>query len=298
MQRRALTATLTLLFCVCAGGCDERSLRQFGDFAAAGTAYVTAAHTFFQDAGVAFIAAGSASLVSARANAEGTQGQDAEYRARLISEDRQAQIYLQNLRTIDLHAALLGKYFAAITDITSGKASQGAAEHVSGLADAIASLNPKIGSIKIGSSDLKSGLAPVTTLAMARFELKALNDEMAKHGKNIDEALALQESAVKAIAQQMQANTDAASFQEEQTRVVAPYIAAGPLPRRWSDDRAAFLQRTAVIDSAEAAEKAIKELHEAYRTLLSSKDTKLDLKALFEAIGQMAGYASAAQSTN
>ncbi len=296
MKRKAFLVFIGIVSIVLAG-CDVRNLAQFGAFAAAGTAYVTAAHTFFQDAGSAYIAATSASLVSERSNAGGAQANDAEYRSNLLRQDEEARTYLANLRQIDLHASLLGQYFLAITNITSGKASQAAAGQVSGLGDAIGNFNPQVGSIKIGPTELKSGLTPATNLAMAHFELKALNDELKRHGPAIDEALSLQELAVRAIAQQMRGNVQSALLEEEQARVVMPYIAPGALPRRWSDDRAAYLRRTSELDSAEAAEKASRELHEAYRALISSKNANVDFKKLIESIGQMAGYASAAQST-
>ncbi len=285
-----------LLLCLQLCGCDSGRLTQFGNFAAAGTAYVAAFHVFSAGAGSAAIAASSASLEDARAMAEGGQATDAKlYRTRLLAQDELDQQYLASLKKIDLHADLLGKYFAAITAITGGKASTDVTAQVSGLGSAIGDLNLQVGSTKIAGKDVTSFLKGAAPFTMTHFEVKALDDELKKDGKIIDEALSLQEAAVAAIAAQMAQDLDVAQSEDERTRVLEPYVSTRPLPRTWGADREAYLRRTEGLKSAQAAQKTITDLHESYRKLVSSRTATIDVRTLFESVGQMAGSTSAAK---
>ena len=276
-------------------GCDSARLDQFSSFAAAGTVYVTACHTFLADAGTAFLAGSSAALVGARQMAAGGQTSDPSfYRKNLLRDDQEQAAYLRNLQVIDNHAALLGAYFAAITTLTSDENATAAATRMDGLADAIAAFNPQVGSLKFGEKEVASFLEPASKLVVAHFAVKALDANLSRNAKVIDEALSLQEAAVAAISQQMKAALEASLNEEEVQQVVDPYLAAGPLTRAWAARREAYIRRRTSVTSAGAAEKAIRKLHDAFRTLVASKDAKVDFPGLVQSIGQMAGFSSAA----
>ena len=57
MKYRKSAAAVFVAASALLSGCDSDRLAQFGNFAAAGTAYVASFHTLTKDAGSAFIAA-------------------------------------------------------------------------------------------------------------------------------------------------------------------------------------------------------------------------------------------------
>jgi hypothetical protein len=98
---------------------------------------VTTFHTFTADAGSAYISADSAPLIVARTEAgAGIMSNAGVFRKSVADEDIALKDYLANLKKLDEHAAL-GAYFAAITQLTNGKASSSTVTLIDGLVDSM-----------------------------------------------------------------------------------------------------------------------------------------------------------------
>ncbi|HEX2919107.1 MAG TPA: hypothetical protein VHN81_11325 [Edaphobacter sp.] len=298
MKLRRTYLVLALLFCAVMPGCDTDRLAQFGTFAAAGSAYVTAFHSFTQQAGVAFIGADSATLITARqmAGASGVSANAAAFRQKVSTADTQMKTYLDNLQKLDRHADLLGSYFSAITALTDGKGSSSTVTAVKGLVDSINQFNPEIEKLSFGGKNVKDFLAPVTELVVAHFAVKALDEELKKSAPAIQRALALQQAAVSALGEQLKASLGASLEVQESKDVIGPYVANAPLPDAWPAARLAYLQASLDLQTADSAKAAIGKLQSAFTDLTTNTHAQIDFRSLIDAIGKMAGYASAAKS--
>jgi hypothetical protein len=297
MRRRELSIATALVICTLLSGCDSDRLTQFGAFASAGTAYVTTFHTFTADVGSAYISADSATLMVARTQAgAGVTANAGVFRKNVADEDIALKDYLANLKKLDEHAALLGAYFAAITQLTNGKASSSTVTSIDGLADSINKFNPEIEKASFGGKNVKDYIGIVTPLVVDHFEVKALNEELIKSAPVIDKALALQEAAVAALSDQIKSSLAASLQVREAKDVLDPYVAAGALPSSWSASREAYVRQNLILDSADSAKSAVTSLHKAFSELVSNKAAKIDFSALTTAIGKMAGFVIAAKA--
>jgi hypothetical protein len=297
MTRRKLPIALALVICTLLSGCDSDRLAQFGAFASAGTAYVTTFHTFTADVGSAYISADSATLMVARTQAgAGVTANAGVFRKNVADEDIALKDYLANLKKLDEHAALLGAYFAAVTQLTNGKASSSTVTSIDGLVDSINKFNPEIEKASFGGKNVKDYIGIVAPLVVDHFEVKALNEELIKAAPVIDKALSLQEAAVAALSDQMKSSLAASLQVREAKDVLDPYVAAGALPSSWSASREAYIRQNLILDSADSAKSAVTSLHKAFNELVSNKAAKIDFSALMTEIGKMAGFVIAAKA--
>jgi hypothetical protein len=297
MMHRTPSIGIALILCTVVSGCDSDRLAQFGAFASAGTAYVTTFHTFTADAGSAYISADSATLMVARSEAgAGITSNAGVFRKSVADEDIALKDYLANLKKLDEHAALLGAYFAAITQLTNGKASSSTVTSIDGLVDSINKFNPEIEKVSFGGKNVKDYIGIVAPLVVDHFEVKALNEELKKSSPVIDKALTLQEAAVAALSDQMKSSLAASLQVREAKDVLDPYVAAGPLPSSWSANREAYVRQNLILDSADSAKTAVASLHKAFNELVSNKAAEVDFSALMTAIGKMAGFVVAAKA--
>lgn len=281
-------------------GCDSTRLSQFGTFAAAGIAYVTAFHTFTADAGSAYIATDSATLIVARnqLSAEQLNASKIAFRSNAVRQDKQSKEYITNLQKLDVHASLLGAYFAAIIQLTDGKASDSTVTSVNSLADAINAFNPEIENVKFGDKNVKDYLGSIVPLVVDHFAVKRLNEDLNRNAKIIDRALSLQDAAVAAISDQMKSALAASLEVRESTDVLNPYLTPGQLPDTWPSSRERFIRADVTLASADSAKAAISSLHQAFRDLLANKSAAVDFGTVLSDIGQMAGYAAAVKANH
>ncbi len=289
MKIKKLVAVLTIAVLTFSVGCDSQRLNQFASFAAAGSQYVQASHKVIEQAGSAMISADSAVLLTARSQA-GTGNQED-----VIKDDRMLETYLENLRKIDAHATVLGSYFDAITQLTNGKAAAGVSSSATGLLDAINTFNPQIEKLSFGGKTVKDFVSTGSSLIVAHFEVKALNDHLKKSAPIIDHALALQEAAMAAIAEQMKASLQASLEVKESTDVVEPYV-KGP-PANWNSTRESFLRTKVTIDDVDHAKAAITKLRGTFRELVQNPHATIDLTALINEISKLADFAKAVESS-
>jgi hypothetical protein len=288
MKRKFIAAaSIGVLAFVC--GCDSGRLDQFASFASAGSQYVQVLHRVIDGAGSAMIASDSATLIIARRQA-GTGDPNA-----VRQDDKLLERYLANLQKIDAHATLLGVYFGAIANLTNGKAASDTATAATGLLDSINSFNPEIEKVTFAGKGVKDYVKTTTSLVVAHFEVKALNEQLQKAAPTIDRALSLQEAAVDAIADQMKASLAASLEVRESTDVIEPYVNGPPI--NWNSNRESFLRAQVTIDGVDQAKAAISHLHLAFKQLVENRHASIDLASLLSEISKMTGYASALDSS-
>jgi hypothetical protein len=119
-----------------------------------------------------------------------------------------------------------------------------------------------------------------------------------KDAPTVDQALALQEAAVTAIASHMKEALATTLQVRESSDVIGPYVAnIDNLPSSWNSNREAFLRAKVTIESVDNAKAAITQLRKDFRKLVQSKDASIDFTTLLSDINKMTGYVGALEST-
>lgn len=184
LNHATLAATILLT------ACDSQRLNEFSNFAAAGTTYISALHFVVEQAGSAMVAADSAALATARAQA-GTDfaKHTEEYGKDVHLNDQLIANYLGELNLVDAHASLLGAYFDKVSQLSEGKAAGSIATSAAGLVDSIAAFNPKIETAQFAGKSVQDYVKSATALIVAHFEVKALDERLKTDAPVIDKAL-------------------------------------------------------------------------------------------------------------
>jgi len=279
--------------------CESERLSQFSSFAAAGSQYVQNFHQLTAQAGSAMIASDSATLIVARTQAGAAIASHIpEFTSDVQKDDQGLEQYLSTLQQLDAHATLLGSYFAAITQLTNGKAGTQVATAADSFLDSINNFNPQIEKATVAGKPIKNYLQPATTLIVDHFEVKALDDQLKKSASIIDQALPLQEAAVAALTAQIKESQGASLEIRESTDVINPYVSSGTLPASWPSNREAFLRDEVSITGLSSAQSAISQLHIAFKQLVQDKNSSPDFTTLLSEIEKMSGYVSAVKSSS
>jgi hypothetical protein len=284
--------TLLLLF----SACDSERLTQFAEFATAGSQYVQAFHTLITQAGSVFIATDSLVLTTARnqVGVEVVAKNAAEFRGNVQKNDELLKTTLDDLGLIDQQATQLGAFFDSISNLTDGKAAASMTTATTGLLTSIEGLNSAVGKVTLGGTPLSTVVSGVTKIAVAHFEVKALNQELQKAAPVINTALSLQEAAVSRIGERMKADLTASLANCESTTILDPYVKNAALPANWNASRETYLRATVTINNLDNAKSAIKMLHTAFIQLCENKQT-ISLATLLAEINKIAGYVAAAE---
>jgi hypothetical protein len=304
MKRRHIAAaaigSVLILFC----SCNSERLTQFSTFAAAGSLYVDNLHQVIAQAGTAMIASDSAVLIAAGkiAGKDLVSSHRDQYAKDIQTDDAELQQYLATLQVIDAHATLLGSYFSAIAQLANNGAATKGTTAAGDLLDSIAAFNSKVESatLKAGNfnTTVKQFVQTNTPLVIAHFEVRALDEQLKKDAPTVDQALALQEAAVTAIASHMKEALATTLQVRESSDVIGPYVAnIDNLPSNWNSNREAFLRAKVTIESVDNAKAAITQLRKDFRKLVQSKDASIDFTTLLSDINKMTGYVGALEST-
>ena len=275
-------------------GCDSQRLQQFSTLATAGSAYAATFPVFADELGSAQIAIDSATEVRHR-----PESQDPAKARQLVAQaDTDMKAYLATLERLKAHAALLGAYFDTMAQLSSGKNSDQIAASADGLLTSLGALNASVKNASLFGQPISTFVDAGVPLVVAHFQVKALNANLEKNAAVIDEALSLQQAAVKAMQTQFtQAVTSSYKLRESQ-EVLDPYAAPGELPKWWVSNREAYLRSAVSTESADAAVAAITGLRQAFRDAVENKPQALSLRDLLDLIGKMAGYASSAKAAS
>lgn len=296
---------LVLFVEICVSGCDSSRLSQFSTFASAGSTYVQSLHILVQQAGSTMIAADSATFFASRqravtdpTGAAVTWDPQKDQNEQAISnEDKALRQYLANLQIIDHHATVLGSYFNVITEFTNGNQAKSTVTAADNLVDSLNKLDPAIEEAKFANVTVKQFIQPVVTLVVDHFAVRALEEDLNRNAKTIDQALNLQQAAVTAIGAQISASTSATLEVQEQTDIILPYAGSGQLSEAdWNSKRLAFLETQATLQNLSSANKAITDLRKDFQELVQNKNAAIDFNTLMNDINSMAGYIAAVES--
>ena len=297
MRKKSSVLLVAACLVFCATGCDADRLQNFATFAGLGTAYVSAFHGLTKAAGDAYVANSNATMIEAR-TISGDPVAAAPTLLPLVKKNAvYTRDYLITLEKLDTQADLLGDYFAAIAQLSGTKNAEASSASTESLVDALKGVAPQIEDLKIGANSVATFLPQASTVAVAHFEVRALDKRLEADAPVIDHALALQEAAVGALSVQLAAALKDSSEMFEESHIERPYASAGALPSSWSADREKVIRTTVILDNAEGAKEASRKLRTSFEDLVSNKDAQLDLKGLLASLQKMSGYINAVNST-
>jgi hypothetical protein len=300
MKKLRVLVTVGFLL-LTATGCDDARLKAFSDFAAAGSAYTTAFHSLTKAVADAELAKSNAILLDARdLMFKSEAGSDAEEKASRKELGQQAEMntqllreYLKNLRRLDAHASAMGAYFKELASYTSEKNGNAVSDATSALAQSIEKLNPEIEKMKFGKFAVGAART-AGNLVIAHIQVKTLDNILTRDKKTLDDAFALQQQAVDALADDLADSVKATTMVAE-TRVNLAYMNRGKLPPTWERDRERAIREMVVVGSADGAKDAIAKLRASFIALVENKPAPVDLASILDSIEQMAGYAKAVE---
>ena len=268
--------------------CASARVSQFRTFASAGTAYSEAANRVTGEAGILIVDESSDTLVLTRDTVT-QERREAEIKRRNES-DRE---FLLILRDIRRHNLLLRDYFAALAALAESEAPAQIGKSASDLAGALGTLHPAIENASINGTPVKSLIQPAVQLAVAQFQQHQLEAELRARAPAIERELALQEAAMKAVADGMQGRLKALLASRESTAVVLPYVDVGSpgaprhaLPKRWKKDRREVLTASSSVESVTAASDAAEKLRNAFGRLVSGQLSVEEIQLVLQDVGR------------
>ena len=293
MKRPPVGAFMLTVFFLSA--CDSAKLKQFSSLAAAGSAYTATFPAFSNQLGAAMITINNDQAVRAHANPIDLQ----TAKSYLLQQNADLKAYLKTLDRLNAQVQVLGAYFDAMGALANSKASDPIVDSANALVDQLKGVNDALGKSKLnglpGSRSIDELTGPAIGLVVAHFEVKALDQNLQANADVVDRALALQDTAVKAMTAQLSPALQGDDKLREQTQVVDPYL-LHELPKGWAADRTAYLRSSATLDNADAAQMAITNLRAAFRDVVTKKDSQVDFSGLLDAIGGMAGYSNSVRA--
>jgi hypothetical protein len=187
----------------------------------------------------------------------------------------------------------MGAYFKELASYTSEKNGNAVSDATSALAQSIEKLNPEIEKMKFGKFAVGAART-AGNLVIAHIQVKTLDNILTRDKKTLDDAFALQQQAVDALADDLADSVKATTMVAE-TRVNLAYMNRGKLPPTWERDRERAIREMVVVGSADGAKDAIAKLRASFIALVENKPAPVDLASILDSIEQMAGYAKAVE---
>jgi len=290
--------SLLVLCVLMVSGCDAERLKQYSLLASVGSAYAAAFPAFSTAVGSSFITINNDLAIREHPLA----ASDPERaKTKILQQDADIKTYLATLNRLNAQVKILGAYFDALGRLAGTKSSDQTVTSANGLVEQISSLNTTLGATKLPNSKTLDELAgPFAKIVVAHFQVKALDENLDRHAQVIDRALALQNAVVEVMSKQLALDLKGDDQIRETILVVDPYKQK-ELSKTWAADRAAYVQSSVSIESADAAQQAITKLRSTFHYVVTNKDHEVDFNGVLDAIGAMAGYAvnvkSAVEST-
>lgn len=172
------------------------------------------------------------------------------------------------VRGLKEHAGLLHEYFQAILRLTDDSVGSGVGESTQTLVNGIMMARGDLGAAIPFGVPVNQMAKPAGNFVVVSLKNRALKRELDEHGGMIDRELAVQEAILQKLARNMashaQAWTTVAYLNPvyEQFRDPNTTLGAG-----WYSKRRKYLTTEQVIESAQQAEEAMRELRKAWREL-------------------------------
>ena len=267
---------ILLLLAAFGSGCATARTGHFRGFAEAGRSYAEATADVFEEAGTLSINADSRLLERDRDNLSEQSRRDL-----IQTHNRLMRERLQLLGDLQQHARLLSSYFVALAALAESDAPSSMGDVAEGLVDSLGKVSPSIEAAKVGDLEVSSFAGQIANIVVANYKLAALDAELNARAATIETELELQETALKAVADQMRTDLQIDIGQREFTEVMQPYFEEGRLPGGWSRDRLDVLRDHLVISSLDAAAGAAHHLRVSFVSLVGGTFTTADLGDLF-----------------
>lgn len=234
------------------------------EFAKEGVKFTETLPAFYDEYFKLAINADSATLVTAR-NLPGTTPERLQEELKKSDEDLNRTSAI--IRGLKEHAELLREYFVAIQRLTDEDVGSGVGAATAALVGRIGAVRGQLGARPFGVP-VDRVAQPAGNFVVVSLKNRALRQELEDHGETIDQELAVQEAILNKLGRNMVSHSEAYMAGAYVNPVYEQFRATGePLGRRWYKKRARYLTNKSVMDSAEQAEEAMKELRNAWREL-------------------------------
>lgn len=243
-------------------------------FAQAGATYAEALDRLLIAAAEVQIDSHSEELI-ARRSLLGDPAPDS-FSKRLTELNTEDEARLEVIRDLRQHARLLGRYFAALTELaTSGEPAK-TSESIAALS---ASLN-ELGESLRGNQVVKVDVAPVAKLIVGTRIRNALSRELSAREAILRRELDTQSKLLHALAAVLRQNLATSKNHRMQRLVIDRIVPKPPAnPDQWMTDRRRLLTADLSIDQLADASAAAETLKEAFESLVTGGDARAQLDA-------------------
>jgi len=262
-QRNAaflLIAAFVLSSCAGAQRADHAT-----QFANEGVKFTRTLPQFYDEYFRLAINADSATLASTRDEPGITS---TELSARLKQADDDLERTSAIVQGLKEHADLLHEYFQAILRLTDESVGGGVGESTQTLVNGIIMARGELAAAIPYGVPVNQIAKPVGNFVVVSLKNRALKRELEEHGETIDRELAVQEAILQKLARNMASHAEAWTTVAFVNPVYEQFRdPKKPLGRGWYSKRRKYLTTEQVIDSAQEAEAAMKELRKAWREL-------------------------------
>jgi hypothetical protein len=255
-----LIATFVLSSCAGAQRIDYAA-----QFANQGVKFTQTLPHFYEEYYRLAIDADSATLVTTRGEPGITSKQLSE-RLRQADEDLERKSAL--IRSLKEHAVLLGEYFQEIQKLTDEDVGSGVGESTAALVNGIVMASGDLAAEIPFGVPVDKIARPAGNFVVVSLKNHALKRELEDHGETIDRELAVQEAILNKLGRNMARDSEAWTTVAFVNPVYEQYRdKKEPLGWRWYKKRRTYLTAKQVIESAQQAEEAMKEMRKAWREL-------------------------------
>jgi hypothetical protein len=262
--------------------CTTARVNHFKNFSEAGAAYSDVVEVLLDEAGTAAIDTDSLVLMKTRPALPVEERKQA-----ILNHNQLLRERLTILGDLKRHVYLLRTYFQALAALAESDAPSGIGTATEGVVSALGKLHPRIKEGKIGELDVSSFVNPVTRIAVAHFQVAALEKELKARAQTIERELDIQQAALSAVAKGLRTDLRSQIQQLESKDVILPYVREGSLPHEWKQKRREALSAHFVLSSADAAADAAKKLKISFVGLSEGRFTLVDVPALVNDINEI-----------
>ena len=260
IHARCIRLLPVLVLGLAAAGCAlSTDTARLDEVAKAGIAYADKVPRLLDRAFELAAAVDSDSLVKARS------GLSAEQRREALREfDAAMAQRLEGYVAAKGHNDLLRSYFLALQALVEPEGRKGIGNAAKRLTAELGKLSPRVKKARMGDLSVGGLVEPAAEIAVASFRSVTLRREFEARGATIERELAVQEALITALAQQVRADRKALSVRFRNDEVMEPYVSAARLPKTWPAKRLRSLRDSGDLETARAAQQAIRSLRNAY----------------------------------
>ncbi|MEM7082120.1 MAG: hypothetical protein AAF465_05260 [Pseudomonadota bacterium] len=270
---------LTLLALMSACTTTQQRLGNAEAFATAGIGYTEALPAVLDESFRLSVRQNSLQLLNARADLSEEQR---ERRLALFDEVlRERATLLGNLQR---HANVLKNYFAALRALASSDNATGITSEANSVIDQLAQLRPRIENASVGGATVGEAIEQTTSIAVGAFQNAALKNEIDARRNVIDTELALQETAIALLVEDMIDNAQQILLMEETNPIVIDFATGNSVNKDWSERRLAQFSRSIELESYADIRTAAGNLRRTWRAFAAQSNADPAIAVLIQDI--------------